>query len=641
MNDLHVDIYQYCSDHFAYRYVTFDARVEGDEVVVRRQDADTGWTDPLQILVWDRSHQEGAPWSWVVNVGPSDVAEVRLPLDSSYPTPLAPPAPRIRPPQTYVYTRVSLATFCDATGAQMRPLPPHLYAVAVLGADQLPFLYNACDYATFQDIAPVLDHLVDVAIHHRVFPVSAVVSSQDGYFEQTYHQPVRTYAPVYSDQRYVLAQSAQRHFPHTLLVPDRHYFYHNLYHSFRSFHRGIPFHLKRPQLVYGGQDRGTHHNFLVDRGIRVSPRQYFRQHVVPHHPWIHAPEGWMERRDQVHYKYVLDLDGIASTWDATAWKLNSGSVIFKTRSPWTQWFYDRYLPNVHYVEVADDFSDIEERFQWCEAHPEECLAMIGRCLSLFQEVYRYDHVVEHTASVLRTLRDAPRLPLRGIDYLDGLFYINLARRTDRRTHMEVSLTRMGLLARAERFDAIVPTYDADQDARARRFVAQGWYKSVEHTKGIVGCTRSHLAVFREAKRRGYPYTLILEDDFEWLVDQEEFYRRLDTLFVHDPLAFDVCMLSYKLVASQEVPGRADVVRVQEAQTASGYIVAHAYLDTLIALYETTLPHLETTGEHWHYANDQVWKVLQDQDRWYALTPRIGKQLNGFSDNACAEVNYDF
>jgi hypothetical protein len=105
----------------------------------------------------------------------------------------------------------------------------------------------------------------------------------------------------------------------------------------------------------------------------------------------------------INYKYILDIDGNASTWDATAWKLNSGSVILKTESNWEQWFYKEYKPWVHYVPVADDFSDIQERYKWCEANPEKCEDMIRKAKELFQSIYRDENVLKYVRDLLDLL----------------------------------------------------------------------------------------------------------------------------------------------------------------------------------------------------------------------------------------------
>ena len=103
------------------------------------------------------------------------------------------------------------------------------------------------------------------------------------------------------------------------------------------------------------------------------------------------------------YKYIMDIDGNASTWDATAWKLNSGSVIFKTETDWRQWFYDEYLPDVHFICVKDDFSDLQEKIDWCEKNQDKCEDMIARCKDLFQKIYRHENIVQYMQNVIHLL----------------------------------------------------------------------------------------------------------------------------------------------------------------------------------------------------------------------------------------------
>jgi len=102
----------------------------------------------------------------------------------------------------------------------------------------------------------------------------------------------------------------------------------------------------------------------------------------------------------IKYKYILNIDGNASTWDATAWKLNSGSVIFKTEACWRQWFYDEYNPWEHFIPIADDFSDLQEKYHWCEANQEKCEEIIKNAKKLFQKVYRFHNAIDYTIQVL-------------------------------------------------------------------------------------------------------------------------------------------------------------------------------------------------------------------------------------------------
>jgi hypothetical protein len=53
-----------------------------------------------------------------------------------------------------------------------------------------------------------------------------------------------------------------------------------------------------------------------------------------------------------------------------------------------------------------------------------------------------------------------------------------------------------------------------------------------------------------------------------------------------------------------------------------------------------MPLLEKTKAHWIYANDQIWKELQQKDNWYYFIKRIGKQADGYSDNALSYTTYN-
>jgi len=229
------------------------------------------------------------------------------------------------------------------------------------------------------------------------------------------------------------------------------------------------------------------------------------------------------------------------------------------------------------------------------------------------------------------------------------FYINLDHRTDRREHIEQQFKRMELHESSEeggggvgfeRFPAIVPVYDEIQTQRAQSFVDQGLYDTIHITKGPIGCGRSHIATLQLAYERGYPYVCILEDDFELMVSPDVFREQLHKLFADPTFEFDVCMLSYSMTAEcEDVQDKPFLKRVLDAHTASGYIVKHAYLPTLIACWTEAVHQLELTGYHWLYAIDMAWKPLQRRDQWYCFTDRIGKQMDGYSDNSYTFIHH--
>ena len=203
------------------------------------------------------------------------------------------------------------------------------------------------------------------------------------------------------------------------------------------------------------------------------------------------------------------------------------------------------------------------------------------------------------------------------DFIQHIFYINLDKREDRKEEFMREMEKI--------------------DWKAERF--SGFY--YEPPKGIVGCTKSHLEVLKLAKQRGYPNVLICEDDLEWLESKEVIKGELDKLFTND-VDFDVCFLAYNNQKTDEEfsPKYDFLLKTLYCTTASCYLVNYHYYDKLIELYEIALPLLDRTMHHWIYANDQIWRILQERDKWFCFSKRLAKQRNGFSDNANRIVSYD-
>ena len=69
------------------------------------------------------------------------------------------------------------------------------------------------------------------------------------------------------------------------------------------------------------------------------------------------------------YRYHIDIDGNTNSWPGLFIKLLSGSPVLKIASPhgFRQWYYDRLVPDIHYVQVASDMSDLLEKAHWLMA----------------------------------------------------------------------------------------------------------------------------------------------------------------------------------------------------------------------------------------------------------------------------------
>lgn len=93
-----------------------------------------------------------------------------------------------------------------------------------------------------------------------------------------------------------------------------------------------------------------------------------------------CPEAWRTPkktiREHLDYKFVMAIEGndVASN---LKWVMSSNSIAVMTRPTCETWFMEGTLkPDVHYIEVREDFADIEEKLRHYAAHPDEAQQII-------------------------------------------------------------------------------------------------------------------------------------------------------------------------------------------------------------------------------------------------------------------------
>lgn len=68
-----------------------------------------------------------------------------------------------------------------------------------------------------------------------------------------------------------------------------------------------------------------------------------------------------------------------------------------------------------------------------------------------------------------------------------------------------------------------------------------------------------------------------------------------------------------------------------SSNAAGYLVNSSAYDELIYWLSYGSEMLEKTREHWNYINDQIWKKMQGDNKWFIFNQRFGKQRDSYSD----------
>ena len=79
---------------------------------------------------------------------------------------------------------------------------------------------------------------------------------------------------------------------------------------------------------------------------------------------------------QLAYKFIISIEGndVATN---TKWIMSSNSLCFMPKPKCETWFMEgELIPNFHYVLLADDFSDLEEKIEHYSTRTDEALAII-------------------------------------------------------------------------------------------------------------------------------------------------------------------------------------------------------------------------------------------------------------------------
>lgn len=439
VENLEADVINY-EGHICFQVLAEYVNSDICNIHVKRIDTITneGWEDDLQIFIHDHIGN-----SKTIHVGPTSdnlskkvIEKVCIEnsvmicsqkkIDDSW-------IPNYKPFRKFEHypIYVDLANFNQLFDSDIVELPSCLYAMGLMDGGAYIYHDSYGQYNWKYEIEHSIDFLLSVVFskYNDRPPENffCLICALDGYIEACfphnrscpkkigdieYRNKINidisnfhdNEYPIFYNQKYVLGQSTRNSIPFSLPIVDRYYLYLNRYNQYRSIHRGIPFISKIPKLVYAGNDRGSLFNFMTDKKIKLSQRAFFASDSVNKTNVFCPPH--IPREDMINYKYILDIDGNACTWDATAWKLNSGSVIFKPESDWKQWFYDEYTPWSHFVPIKDDFKDLQEKIDWCEENPKKCLEMVKNCKSLFQKIYHHPNVVKEMEKVVDILVDS-------------------------------------------------------------------------------------------------------------------------------------------------------------------------------------------------------------------------------------------
>jgi GR25 family glycosyltransferase involved in LPS biosynthesis len=206
-----------------------------------------------------------------------------------------------------------------------------------------------------------------------------------------------------------------------------------------------------------------------------------------------------------------------------------------------------------------------------------------------------------------------------------IYYINLDHRTDRNEQFLSELSKIGIPS--EKIIRIPAVYNK------------------EH--GDVGCSNSHILTIETFMKSDYDRCIVFEDDFVFInktPDLANYFIQFQNAEKNEGLVWDVVLFSANEVDTlpTEYPF---LMKINNSQTASGYMVSKKYAPTLLSNFKEGVVKLDAgyknndSNPGGSYAIDQYWKLLQKTDNWYRFEPKLGKQRESYSDIQKGVMDY--
>jgi hypothetical protein len=321
------------------------------------------------------------------------------------------------------YKILTLDEFNDLFKSEIITLPKTMYAAGVidntwyLTVDE-PEVHNQFKLWEYHYIKNNIHPLLKQSKYYYI------MYFWDGYREKTqmYNGELVPYVPYkgqYNDEydikfkneyilihknKYIFAYCKQLNDHNTLLLPDYFYIsskggaYKDLLKEIDDGY--VQYNDKINKCIYRGSlNNGSVTNFMdTSDKDNMNQREYFKKlYNDKQFKNMEWEDNKLSLAEQIKYKYILDIDGWASTYNATVWKLYSGSVLLKVKSIWKQWYYDELKEYVHYVPVKNDFSNLNEQIQWCIDNNDKCEQITKNAKQFVINKLNAEQVIKDTA----------------------------------------------------------------------------------------------------------------------------------------------------------------------------------------------------------------------------------------------------
>ena len=136
----------------------------------------------------------------------------------------------------------------------------------------------------------------------------------------------------------------------------------------------IPFLQKKNEVVWRGVIHKQNRINLVEK-FHTHPKCNIGQ-ITLHKRKPEWKKPFLSIKEQLKYKFILSIEGndVATN---LKWIMSSNSLCFMPTPKFETWFMEgKLIPNVHYVRIKDDYSDMIEKMEYYSKNENKALSII-------------------------------------------------------------------------------------------------------------------------------------------------------------------------------------------------------------------------------------------------------------------------
>ena len=148
---------------------------------------------------------------------------------------------------------------------------------------------------------------------------------------------------------------------------------------------------------YGNREQLIHKWFDKHPDIDIG----FSEIVENQNKYSKFLKNYTSPKEFYKYKYLLSVEGHAEAGGLN-WKLASNSVVLMPKPNAITWLMeDKLIPNYHYVQIMDNFDNLEDKLYWCNSNPAKVKHIIKNANNYMKMFENYEDQKNIEKEVLR------------------------------------------------------------------------------------------------------------------------------------------------------------------------------------------------------------------------------------------------